>query len=289
MQTTWATERYHETGPRPRPASADSSILDNVSIDEEEDANAMSLRRKHILPPITPHKRGRRTSTDSLEEKLDNLFLPPGGVGEKTPQPERKKNPATEFEQQQTTISPTHSVGQQRYSSALGREMCPEIEWLAMPKAESGGDNLTQDDFPQEWFNMTVANRAKIFKARESGFHSLDGSEVSDLLNDDSWTSDMKSLVRDCFIAVYGTGDVETASVRAGPSLVVKAFKGNWSGPAGWLNDEEVSAGLSERVIFPAYRAAVKLALDQMLIGEWEGKEEQITATATVLLTPALR
>ena len=76
--------------------------------DDDDDAHALSLRRRTLLPPITPHHK-RRNSSDSLEEKLDNLFLPPGGVGERTPQPERRKREFAE-EQKETTISPTHSA-----------------------------------------------------------------------------------------------------------------------------------------------------------------------------------
>ena len=72
----------------------------------------------------------------------------------------------------------------------------------------------------------------------------------------------------DCFEVVYAVdkgGTLASASTPPGPSRVAKAYGGGLpqTAAAGWMLDRR-PPGLHAEVLLPAYRAAVKLALDQV-------------------------
>ena len=72
----------------------------------------------------------------------------------------------------------------------------------------------------------------------------------------------------DCFEVVYAVdmeGTLASVSTPPGPSRVAKAYGGGLpqTAAAGWMLDRR-PPGLHAEVLLPAYRAAVKLALDQV-------------------------
>ena len=72
----------------------------------------------------------------------------------------------------------------------------------------------------------------------------------------------------DCFEVIYA-GDKESTfasvSTPPGPSRVAKAYGGGLpqTGAVGWMLNQR-PPGLHGQVLLPAYRAAVKLALDEV-------------------------
>ena len=75
-------------------------------------------------------------------------------------------------------------------------------------------------------------------------------------------------VVIDCFEVIYA-GDkgstIASVSTPPGPSRVAKAYGGGLpqTGAAGWMLNRRPPE-LHAEVLLPAYRAAVKLALDQV-------------------------
>jgi hypothetical protein len=92
--------------------------------------------------------------------------------------------------------------------------------------------------------------------------------QVQELLADEAFKSVVKKIVSDCFAVVYdgsSSNGFEGVSLSPGPSLPVKVFSGHIpSTPsAAWMLEQR-PPGLLSKVLLPAYRAAVKLALDQV-------------------------
>ncbi len=247
------------------------SLLDNLSDvvgEAEEDVilkETSNLKRKTTLPPIR-QSLNRTDSMDSLSRRLDNIFLP-GGVNERTPQPTRK-NIVTD----ETVVSPARldsvRAGRRRqYSSDLASEIAPDPTWTLHLEAPANlQDRILANNFSRDWLKLAVGKYARAY-LNTQGAEDID-SKVLLVQQDDKLLKDYWSVICKCFFAAYGIDNsFEDLTDARGPGLPVKIFQGDVDG---------ATDDLTVRVILPAYRAAVKLSLDQVLIGAYNSHSELV-------------
>ena len=93
--------------------------------------------------------------------------------------------------------------------------------------------------------------------------------DLKSLLHDQHFLNAIKRIVFSCLSIVYDHGGFVTLDEIAtsrGPSLVAGVFSGSlhWSLATEWLMNE--TSDLYNLVILPAFRSAVKLGLDQVIL-----------------------
>ncbi len=228
-----------------RRSSEDSmpSILGSLS-DLEDDGNTpQPLRRRGLLPPL----------------KTEDL---PGGVLEKTPaMPRRISN---------HNVVISRSQSPQPVNSLQSLLALPPL-WLEVvrdPHKQFAPD-LEADEADQPWSGDWIAVCLKKIMNENpdvvSEFREKDEAPeavIKKVLRDLDFMTSLKEFVRGCLRIIYGSSDdLATLAPTLGPGLLVRAFSGKTQ-----TSTMASAPLLLKKVGLPAYRAAVKAALDQILI-----------------------
>ncbi len=259
--------------------------------------------RNKLLPPISMHRSNssssnlaRSDSLDSLTKKLDNIFL---SGEEATPQVSASVTPSRTLVKRDTIIANTPR--RRRPSSALldkigehANALLPKDLWLRMPEDTKGESSrmmtALEGNFPDSWFQFVLRRSWKKYLVVVKSDADLNLEEETERLTREEFILEAyRKVVRDCFSAVYGGGganaDFDRMVESQGPGLPVKAFRGDLprGRRADWLEGE--APELLFKVVLPAFRSALKLSLDEVLLGadlerheELQGELEELEA-----------
>ena len=254
------------------PSSSDSSPNDEQIQRKSTSSSAhvigQGLQRKTLLPPISSspseRKLPRSDSLDSLNDKLDQLFLP-GGVMEKSPQPGREiKFPQS----RERTLSV--DMEQQANNNSL-KERYPFFS--TFPDGNEMHEDFISANLPQPWCDSIIkhASSSNFSHASHNSIIFNDGS----IANDSQLCSIFKDIIAVCFGVLFDQKISKNERIiNANKIATFFAGEAPSNAKTSWI----VQEGLFSTVITPAWRAAVKLGLDQAVIGPFEDLEEFVDA-----------
>jgi len=184
--------------------------------------------------------KGEMNKTGSLPSLLDNLS---DIVGEEEFSPLKRK----------TLLPPLHVRPEPL--GAEGEVLPGGIESERTPQSVRkrddtviGGEEMSPFSFANEW-ELLSQTSPKCLKPTypRKWFEGL-------VESNDLGLNMVKSLTFHCFDSVYGGN-----ALRGGPSLAVKVFSGKWE-------SSNLPKSLEEKVLLPSFRAALKIALDEVLL-----------------------
>ena len=255
-----------ESGTRRRSAYQKQFSTDEISDDFLLDSSRRVKGGKTRLPPINSDpgqlsQTARSDSLDSLTKKLDNIiFLPPGGVNE-TP---RKDKVGEEAERNFERKSPSTTLETHRqdlFASDFSRSLSPPSTWIKLG-IKSDPRFFPQDLISREWIQEVLYKFVTL---------SFSNDDIGDFLEDDALLTAYETVTRDAFCLAYGDAGVINDFYdfvgSLGPSAPVRLFRREL--PPSFTSVNAPEEFLSD-VLFPASRAAVKLGLDQVILGDFD-------------------
>ena len=220
-----------------RQSNSEESLPSIGSLDDQVPSKPA---RKGLLPPI------------QLEPIL------PGGINVNTPEIHRRKSDTT------TIISPRRSIiSNGSNDDTLAGILTPPQDWLIAVE-EVHRSFMAQDPDEKldlEWLGCCLNHyiTEDIVEKYDMGNKEL---AVKVLLRDIILTRKLQQMTDGCLRIVYGSSNTtEEFAQTLGPGLVVRAFAGR--------TQSSLLASvptLLKSVAIPAFRSAVKVALDQILL-----------------------
>ncbi|CAB4058317.1 unnamed protein product [Lepeophtheirus salmonis] len=217
-----------------KPTFVDDDAIDEVSDFEIDDLPLTPSKRKGLLPPILNEEIGssknNRNSEESIILQLENIFIP-GGIENQSRVPKKEIN--GNF----TSITPPKTPIQISFTQSKDLPI-PPMDWLHFPSLSSIRREEIYSDIDEEWLSLILYN-----------FFEFQEDQVN--YNLDCY----KHVLCGCFGSIYES-NVDITS--KGPNLFVNAFHSRFTNLI--LPDNLIS-----KIITPAFKCAIKLALDEKI------------------------
>ncbi|CAH1791455.1 unnamed protein product [Owenia fusiformis] len=172
-----------------------------------------------------------------------------------SPNPLFNKTPAS-----QNQYKPiTNLAGSMQFSSPYSSKLSLPLKWRELPM-DQDTINKHLELFPKEWYHH-------VLKCLDLEVNGKSSEEVAAELQDDEiLTGIYAQLTMACYAVINVLGVAGSDVVDMGPYHVYKLYTGEipWSQASEWISEDDDLKTL----VVKAYRHAVKLSIDQVLLGE---------------------
>ena len=161
---------------------------------------------------------------------------------------------------QETMISPMVDRKSEiaTYNSKLGEQVAPCQKWLSLCEQ---ANQVFDDNFSVDWLISVLSKVAK----DETDTEEEEKDKTTQLVEDEKLLSDLTKVCSMCFTLVYNFGDKFDNLVSSqGPALAARMFKKELGRGQRSEVVQNEAPDLLENVVFPAFKAAVKLGLDHV-------------------------
>ncbi|XP_074662137.1 pecanex-like protein 4 [Tubulanus polymorphus] len=158
-----------------------------------------------------------------------------------------------------------HNITSNLKFSEISSEYLLSNRWMEIPIEQSKLASLS-NRYLKDWHRHVVGSMSV-----SAGGHIADHI-VTHIQNDASYEKMFAQFVMACYAVIYELGSNITDPAVLGPSHVYKVYSGEvpWSIASEWITDD---ADL-RRLVLKSYRLAVKMMIDQVLLGEVSSDDE---------------
>ncbi|XP_064623432.1 pecanex-like protein 4 [Lineus longissimus] len=152
-----------------------------------------------------------------------------------------------------------------KFSSMYSPGFMLPSQWMEIPMDQSKISALSTR-YPIEWHQYVLDKHCQ-----RNGGHIADNT-IAEIVKDSAYQKLFAQFVMACYATVYELGTNQSDPAILGPSHVHKVYTGEipWSIASEWITDDHQL----HKLVIKAYRLAVKLMIDQAILGEATTNEE---------------